>query len=248
MRIDLLIINKLYATSFLSRDFDSVKQRKNGPMLENYQKMGGLAALAEALCYIIGFAIFVFLLDIPSNSNPVENVEFLIDNRILIISTMSIIYIFAALVLAVLVLALHDRLKTLSPIMMQVATAIGLIWAGVVVASGMIFNVGAESVISIYASDPERAATLWLAVGIIQDGLGGGIELLGGVWILIISWTGLKNGIYPKFLNYFGIIIGCAGILSVAPAWDVFVEIFGLSQIVWFIWLGTIMLRDKTVA
>lgn len=216
-------------------------------MLGNYQKMGGLAALAEALCYIIGFAIFVFLLDIPGNSRPVENVEFLIDNRILIISTMSIIYIFAALILTVLVLALHDRLKTLSPIMMQVATAIGLIWAGVVVASGMIFNVGAESVISIYASDPERAATLWLAVGIVQNGLGGGIELLGGVWILIISWTGLKSGIYPKFLNYFGIIIGCAGILSVAPAWGVFVEIFGLSQIIWFIWLGMVMLRDETV-
>ncbi|WP_430417452.1 hypothetical protein [Parasphingorhabdus sp.] len=217
-------------------------------MLGNYQKMGGLAALAEALCYIIGFAIFVFLLDIPGNSRPVENLEFLIDNRILIISTMSIIYIFAALILTVLVLALHDRLKTESPIMMQVATAIGLIWAGVVVASGMIFNVGAESVISIYASDPERAATLWLAVGIVQNGLGGGIELLGGVWILIISWTGLKSGIYPKFLNYFGIIIGCAGVLSVAPAWGVFVEIFGLSQIIWFIWLGMVMLRDETVA
>ncbi len=214
-------------------------------MLANYQKMGGLAALAEALCYIIGFTIFVFFLDFPSSSDAVENVEFLIDNKILIMSTMSIIYIFAALVLAVLVLALHDRLKTKSPIMMQVATSIGLIWAGVVVASGMIFNVGMEGVISVYASDPERAATLWLAVGIIQDGLGGGIELLGGVWILIISWTGLKSGIYPKFLNYLGIVIGCAGVLSVAPAWEIFVEIFGLSQIVWFIWLGTIMLRDK---
>ena len=116
--------------------------------------MGGLAALAEALCYIIGFAIFVFILDFPVNSTPVESVEFLIENRILILSTMSIIYILAALVLTVLVLALHDRMKENSPIAMQVATAVGLIWAGIVVASGMIFNVGADSVISIFALTP----------------------------------------------------------------------------------------------
>lgn len=237
-----------YATCFSLRNISPLGNREKWPMLENYRKMGGLAALTEALCYIVGFAIFVFFLDFPGNSNPVENVEFLIENKILIMSTMSIIYIFAALVLAVLVLALHDQLKEKSPKAMQVATSVGLIWAGVVVASGMIFNVGAEGVISIYANDPERAATLWMAVGIVQDGLGGGIELLGGVWILIISWTGLKSGIYPKFLNYLGIILGCAGVLSVAPSWEIFVEIFGLGQIVWFIWLGTIMLRDKAAA
>ena len=124
---------------------------------------------------------------------------------------------------------------------MQVATAIG-INSGTVVASGMIFTVGAESVIKLYASDPERAATLWMAVGIVQDGLGGGTELLGGVWIFIISWTAMRGGHLSKPLNWFGLLIGIAGILSVVPAWGIFVDIFGLSQIVWFIWIGAIMI------
>lgn len=207
-----------------------------------FQKVGGLAAWAEALCYIIGFAIFVIFLDFPSSVKPVDNLIFLIDNKALILSAMSLIYIFASLVLLVLVLALHERLKKEAPALMQVATATGLIWAGVVVASGMIFIVGAESVIKLYANDPERAATIWLAIGIVQDGLGGGIELLGGVWIFIVSWAALHGDRLSKPLNWFGLLIGIAGILTVVPALGAFVGVFGLSQIVWFIWIGTVML------
>ena len=106
----------------------------------------------------------------------------------------------------------------------------------------MIFTTGAESVTELYASDPERAATLWMAVGLIQDGLGGGTEFLGGVWILLISWTALRSGKLSKPLNGLGGLIGMAGILSVVPSWSIVVDIVGLSQIVWFIWIGAIML------
>lgn len=213
--------------------------------MSTFQKIGGLAAITEALCYIIGFAIFVFFLDFPSGLDPVQSLVFLIENKALILSAMAIIYVFASLVLLVVVLALHERLKPEAPALMQVATAIGLIWAGVVVASGMVFIVGAEDVVNLYASDPERAATIWLTIGIVQDGLGGGIELLGGVWIFILSWAALRSGKLSKPLNWFGFFIGIAGILTVVPALHGLVEVFGLSQIVWFIWLGIIMLKTK---
>ncbi len=60
-----------------------------------------------------------------------------------------------------IVLALHDRLKQAAPAMMQVATAIGLIWAGLLVASGMVSNAGIRPVIALYASDPAQAAMTW---------------------------------------------------------------------------------------
>lgn len=210
--------------------------------MTTFQKAGALAAWAEALCYIIGFVIFIFFLDFPGFGKPIESVVFLIANKALILSAMSIIYIFASLALLVLVLALHERLKEDAPSLMQVATAIGVIWVGVVVASGMIFTTGAESVINLYATDPERAATLWMSVGLIQDGLGGGTEFLGGVWMFLISWTALRSGKLSKPLNGLGGLIGIAGILSVVPSWSIFVDIFGLSQIVWFIWIGVVML------
>lgn len=213
--------------------------------MSTFQKVGGLAAWAQALCYIIGFTIFVLFLEFPNGVDPVQSVVFLIDNKTLLLSAMSLIYIFASLILVVLVLALHDKLKTATPALMQVATAMGLIWAGVVIASGMIFIVGAESVVKLYAVDPERAATIWLTIGIVQEGLGGGIELVGGVWIFIISWAALRSGNFSKLLNGLGLFIGIAGILTIIPSLGVFVEVFGLCQIVWFIWLGSIMLITK---
>ncbi|WND02011.1 DUF4386 family protein [Temperatibacter marinus] len=207
-----------------------------------FQKIGGLAAWGQALCYIIGFTIFIFFLDFPSSDKPLEAINFLIDNKMLILSAMTIIYILAALILLILVLALHEKLKSDNPLLMQISTATGLIWAGVVVASGMIFTVGAESVIKVYEYDPDRAATLWIAVGIIQNGLGGGTEFLGGVWILLISWVAYKGDHLSKALNWLGFGIGIIGIASVVPSLSFFVDIFGLSQIIWFLWLGTVML------
>ena len=46
-------------------------------------------------------------------------------------------------------------------------------------------------------------------------------------------------------LNYLGVLVGLAGILTVVPAFAVLMDVFGLSQIVLFAWLGVVMLRDS---
>ena len=51
-------------------------------------------------------------------------------------------YVFFGFFLIVLSLALYDRLKSGAPALMQVATAIGIIWAGSLIASGMVANAG----------------------------------------------------------------------------------------------------------
>ena len=57
----------------------------------------------------------------------------------------------------------------------------------------------------------------------------------------MLSIAALKADDLPKILNYIGLLIGFAGILTIFAA-DVMTEIFGLGQIVWFAWLGIIML------
>ena len=132
--------------------------------------------------------------------------------------------------------------------MMQTATAIGIIWATVVIASGKIFNIGMENVVGLYGKDPAQATAVWLVIASVCDGLGGGNEILGGLWMLLISWVALQAGGLPKALNYLGIVIGVAGILSALPSLGEVGLIFGLVQIVWFIWLGIVMLRGSTTA
>jgi hypothetical protein len=84
----------------------------------------------------------------------------------------------------------------------------------------------------------------------VQLGLGGGNEIVGGVWVLLVGWAALRAGELPRALNYLGVVIGVSGILTVVPvsrvlgAVEMLGLVFGLGFIVWFVWLGIIMLRN----
>jgi hypothetical protein len=55
---------------------------------------------------------------------------------------------------------------------------------------------------------------------------------------------GIDAGL-PNALNWLGILIGIAGIASAIPVLLNARLVFGLLQIVWFIWLGIVMLRTR---
>ena len=74
-------------------------------------------------------------------------------------------------------------------------------------------------------------------------GIGGGVEFVGGLWMLLVSWAALRAKKLSGLLNYLGMVIGVVGILTVIPALKVLQDVFGLTQIVWFLWIGIIMLR-----
>ena len=95
--------------------------------------------------------------------------------------------------------------------MMETATVFGMIWGCVIIASGTINNAGMESVVDLYGRDPGQAGTVWLAIESVLEGLGGSNEILGGIWILLISWVAVRAGEFPKFLNYLGMAVGVAG-------------------------------------
>jgi len=76
-----------------------------------------------------------------------------------------------------------------------------------------------------------------LAIESVADGLGCEFELPGSLWVLLISWAALRAGGLPKGLNYIGVVMGVAGILTVVPAArEVARAVFGLGQLVWFMW------------
>jgi hypothetical protein len=213
-------------------------------MRNKLQTMGGVAALIEAAAYVVGFGLYLTLLNSSGYVGPVQKVAFIVDHQAIIYTGNLFIYVVFSVFLVVLALALCERLKAGSPALVQTATAFGLIWAGLVVASGMIFNVGMHTVVTLYGKDPAQAASVWLAISSVQVGLGGGNEIVGGLWILLVSWAALRTGGLPKALNYLGVVIGLAGVLTVVPAFHVLTDIFGLSQLAWFAWLGIVMLRD----
>lgn len=214
--------------------------------MNNLQKMGGLAALYEALAYIAGMVFFIGVVNYTAVDDPLKKVALLVDHQGMVTLINLIIYVVFGVALVVLALALHDRLRVDSPAIAQTATAFGLIWAGVVIASGMIFNVGVGVVTELYSTDPAQAATVWLAIDAVFNGIGGGIEVLGGLWVLLVSWAALRAEELPQVLNYLGMVVGAAGIVTLVPALgELGGMVFGLGQIVWFVWLGIAMLRSK---
>ena len=211
--------------------------------MKTLQKFGGFAALYAGIAYIVGMIGFLLVVGWPDD--PVQQVNVLVNHQVAQHILYLIVYQIWAVFLVVLTLALYERFKANSPAMMQIVSAIGMIWATLVIASGMIFNIGMDTVVTLYGKDPTQATTVWLVIESVTNGIGGGNEIVGGLWMLLISWVAVQAGGFPKALNYLGIVVGAAGILSALPGLGDVGLIFGLVQIVWFIWLGIVLLRNS---
>lgn len=209
-------------------------------------KFGGVAALLAAATFIFGFAMYAtvlseYALDDPT---PAEAVSFVSDNYTALYVWNFVILILFGIVLVPLVLTLHRRLCSEDSALVPTATAFGLIWAGLVLAAGMIGNIGLGQVDDLNTSDPALAQPVWAAIDAVENGLGGGNEIAGGVWVLLISWAALRAGALPAGLGYLGIVAGAAGLITVIPPLEMVGAIFGIGLIVWFVWLGMTLLRE----
>ncbi len=67
------------------------------------------------------------------------------------------------------------------------ATTFAVIWSVLLLATGMISLVGQRAAVEFAADDRGAAVSLWSAVSAVHEGLGGGIELVGAVWILLLG-------------------------------------------------------------
>ena len=214
--------------------------------MKSLQRMGGFAALYLAVAYLTGIVLFLFVLDYPSIVEPAQKVALLVDKQMVIYITNLFMYVIFGVFLVVLALALYERLNAASPATIRTATAIGIIWAGALIASGMVANAGIAPVVALYGQDPTQAASTWLAIESVANGLAGANgEILGGLLTLLVSWAALQVNGLPKGLNYLGILVGVVGIISTVPGLSDMAGLFGMSQILWFVWLGIVLLRQS---
>jgi hypothetical protein len=217
----------------------------NSPDGRTMQRAGGVAAVFIALSFVLGFGMYLTVLGSSSTMTVTEKIEFFTDNELTLLIVTTILYLGAGVALVPLSLGIHRRLAPRAPTTMHIATVFGLIWAGVVIASGMIQNIGVATVVDQYPLNPDQAASAWVAIEVVADALGGGSEMIGGIWVLLVTAAAWRTGALPRGLNYLGLVIAAAGLLTVVPALTIFQDVFGLAQIPWFFWLGATMLRSN---
>ena len=216
-------------------------------MVDARQRIGGIAALLAAATIVVGIAMFATSLSDYTTGSPTtgESVAFLADNETAIFVWNLITLIIFSIVLVPLALALHERVKSGLPGLAQAATGFGLIWAGLLIAAGMILNIGSGTIVELHGTDPAQAESLWLAVDSVANGLSGGMEIAGPMWILLVSWAALRAGALPRAANYLGIVISLGGLATIIPPLEAVGILFGLGLIVWLTWLGIVMTRTS---
>ncbi|GEA07157.1 hypothetical protein KUL42_19180 [Alteromonas sp. KUL42] len=219
-------------------------------------RAGGIAAVICALTYVFGFVLFIGVIAPPEAQSDISRLHSLIAQR----DVFYIGYLVIGIVFSLSLIALNQSLQTRfvksSPVLSNYNAVLGNIWVTFVLASTFVFLVNL-SLLAKYANTDENNAVITMnTIHIVVDALGGGIELIGALWVFVISYMGLKQNIYPKATHILGLIVGFAGVLTLFSglsmlADNVFFEatttIFGLGQILWFILLGTHLLKDNQI-
>jgi hypothetical protein len=220
--------------------------------MKTLQKSGGIAALIGAATNLFALVTLITLLAPKGygSIDPGQVVAFLADNQAYMRVWYLIIYLVFGVSLIFLSLALYERLKAGSPVLAQAVTIFTLIWAVLVIAAGTLSINDLDTVVKLYGVNPAQAATVWLTLDTVETGLGagGGETIVTGLWFLLLSWAALQARALPRLLNYLGVVVGLTGILYVFTASAALVAVNALGLIIWFVWLGIVMLRRSPVS
>jgi hypothetical protein len=220
--------------------------------MKNLQKIGGIAALIGAATNLFALVTLLTLLEPKGygSDDPGQVVAFLADNQAFMRAWYQIIWLVFGMCMIFLSLALYDRLMAGSPARAQAVTTFGLIYAVLVIVIGTLSINNLSTVVELYGKNPAQAVTVWLTLDSVETGLGagGGETIVTALWFLLLSWVALRAGELPRVLNYLGVVLGVAGILSVVLASLGLSAVYGLGLIIWFVWLGLVMLRRSPVS
>jgi hypothetical protein len=210
------------------------------------QKFGGGAALYLAAAYLAAIPYFLLVVDYRSAADPAARLALVASHQGSMYAMTLVTYVIFGLALAVLAIALRDRFTGDGSPLARLSAGLGLVWAGLLIASGSVFTMGMENALALRAADPAGAASAWGIIESVADGLGGGCgEAVGGPWVVLVSWAGLRSKRLPAVLCWVGVAVGLVGVASIIPALRDAAIGFGILQIPWLAWLGIALLRTR---
>ncbi len=216
--------------------------------MNNSQKAAGIGALLQGSFFVIVLALIFAVLPSfgfqgPNDfADPAKVLPFVASQPLVAFVLFPGDILFAVF-LILTVMGLHERLQTHSPALVRLATAAGLIATALILAGGTIGN-SLSQLARLYAQNRGVVETAFLTLNLVSSNgvglLSGGIFAYGW-WAALISWAALRAGVFPKWLNYLGLLFGVAGVGAI-----LILPLGFLGPVVgavWCVWLGVALLR-----
>lgn len=219
--------------------------------MNTYQKAGGFAALAHAFAYLAGIAIAVTLVFPVLEGSGSGYFELVKNKQWLLHGWILLCYWGSAISVIVMALSLYYQLKNGASFLVQTATVFGIIWAGLIIASANLMLNDFRMIAQLYAKDPSIAASAWTILEAVENGIVSGNELVGSLWVSLLSVAALRSNKLPKALNYLGVSLGIVGLCTLTPDILLFpgaAFAFGIGMMIWSLGLGIILLKMKLVS
>ena len=216
--------------------------------MSSLQKASGIGALLQGIFFVIILAIvFTVLpglgLQGPNDfADPAKVLPF-VASQPFVAFVLFPGDILLSVFLILTVMGLYERLQIHSPALVRLATAAGLVATTLILAGGTISN-SLFQLARLYSQNRGGVETAYLTLNLVSsNGVGlvsGGIFAYGW-WAALISWVALRAGVFPKWLNYLGLLFGIAGIGAILIQPLAFLG--PVVGAVWCVWLGVAQLR-----
>jgi hypothetical protein len=213
--------------------------------------IGSIGAFLLAV-FFITFILFITII-IPSQGFPVDQgglynpnaaLEYAANSSMLRVFYLH--YFLAVMGLILLMPGLHKLLCGHSAQIMGVASTLGSVSALLFFVNSIIVFLNLPLLLTSMNDFPVEAKATYLAITLIAGALVYGAFITYGGWILLCSIAALQAKIFPKLLNYSGILLGIIGMLTIFLSPLSFVLI--LASIIWLVVLGIVLLRSEKPA
>jgi hypothetical protein len=197
------------------------------------KKLSIVSAVYGGLSYIGGMFVYLQLLNYSSANSASEQINIIGSNPILVHITTLHIYVIFSFGIILLATYLYLKLKDQKPVLGLLSLITGIVWATILIASGFISM--AVTTLLMSGTTAIDLASSWQTIDIISNALGGGNELIGGLFTGLLSLAMYKTHFSSKTTSILGLIVFVGGIISALPYLvDIGIGIFVISQIIWF--------------
>lgn len=208
------------------------------------QLHGVVAALICASSFILGLSLILVV--VPDfNSGPDARLETLTKFTGFMQFWYFLVYVVFGASLLVLSVALLEPDGREHKPLEQMTTLASYLWACYIFASGFIAIFSIEF---LFSQDYEFSAgitELWRDIYAVQMGLGEGAEWVGAIWVLMMNACLQKEGRFGNSIVYFGYVICGFGLLTLVPSLKEVGAVFGLLQVVWFLWVARLLFLER---